>query len=144
MKITALFFLTLLLSIFTPALFADTAETIPYLMYMTQANEVPPTGINAVANAIVRVHVVRDTSNKIVSGTVDFDLTYRFPAATNVTGLHIHNAPVGVNGAIVIPTDVSAANPVAIDATGRGTIFRQVEFGTGAGQPAVSIIQQLI
>jgi uncharacterized protein (TIGR03437 family) len=144
MKIRALLFLTLLFSIFATALMADTADTIPFIMYMTQANEVPPTGVNANANAIVWVHVVRDTNNKITSGSVDFDVTYRFPGPTNITGLHIHNGPAGANAAIVIPTDVSATNPVVIDATGKGNIFKQVQFGTGDGQPPVSIIQQLL
>lgn len=142
MKKTALFCLTLLLSIFVPASMADTAETIPFIAYMTQANEVPPTGVNAVANAIVWVHIVRDTSNKIASGSVDFDVTYKFPGATNVTGLHIHNAPVGVNGSIVIPTDISGSNPVVIGATGKGNIFKQVQFPTA--DTTVATIQQMI
>lgn len=142
MKTIALSVLTLLFSIFAPALMADTADTIPFIAYMTQANEVPPTGVNAVANAIVWVHVVRDTNNKITSGSVDFDLTYKFPGATNVTGLHIHNAPAGTNGPIVIPTDVSAANPVVIDATGKGNIFKQVQFPTAA--TTVDTIQGLL
>src|SRR5207248_8066093 len=132
MKTTALFFLTLVLSVFAPGLMADTADTIPFIAYMTQANEVPPTGVNAVANAIVWVHVVRDTNNKITSGSVDFDVTYKFPGATNVTGLHIHSGPAGVNAPIVIPTDISAASPAVIDATGKGNIFRQVQFPTSA------------
>jgi uncharacterized protein (TIGR03437 family) len=122
---------------------ADTAETIPLIAYMQPSNEVPPVNINATANAIVLVHVVRDNSGKITSGSVDFDVNPRFPGATTFTGLHIHEGPAGVSAAIVIPTDVSSASPATVDATGKGAIFRQVPFG-GTGQPGVDVIQRLL
>ncbi len=127
-----------------PAMLADTADTIPLIAYMQSTNEVPPTGVNATANAIVWVHVVRDTANKITSGSVDFEVNLKFPGATTFTGLHIHEGPAGVNAGIVIPTDVSGASPVTVDATGKGTIVRQVPFGGASPQPNVDVIQRLI
>ena len=123
MRKTTWFAILLSSLIFAPAMLADTADTIPLIAYMQSTNEVPPTGVNATANAIVWVHVVRDNANNITSGSVDFDVNPRFPGATTFTGLHIHEGPAGANAGIVIPTDVSAANPATLDATGRGANF---------------------
>jgi uncharacterized protein (TIGR03437 family) len=114
------------------ALLADTADSIPFLGPMSPQNEVPPTTVNGHASAVIWAHVVRDNSGTITSGSVDFNVTFQFPGATNVTGLHIHNGPAGVNANIVIPTDISAANPVVVDATGKGTVFKQVQINTPA------------
>ena len=143
MKITTLFLTLLFCLIFVPAMLADTADTIPLIAYMQSTNEVPPSGVNATANAIVWVHVVRDTAGKITSGAVDFDVNTRFPGVNTFTGLHIHEGAAGVNAGIVIPTDVSAANPITVDATGKIAIFKQVPFGA-ATQPGVDVIQRLL
>ena len=143
MKTTTWFLTLLLCLIFVPAMLADTAETIPLIAYMQSTNEVPPSGVNATANAIVWVHVVRDSAGKIISGAVDFDVNTRFPGVNTLTGLHIHEGAAGVNAGIVIPTDVSAANPISVDVTGKTAIFKQVPFGA-ATQPGVDVIQRLL
>jgi len=73
------------------------------------------------ATADVLVHAERDVADNILSGSVDFDLTYQFPNDQVVTGLAI------VNGsATVIATNITASSPV--DATaGSGRIYRQVQ-----------------
>ena len=76
--------------------------------------------------------MVRDLDGKITSGTVTFDVDYRFPGAVTITGLHIHNAAAGVNGAIVIDSGVAAANSIA-SSTGRGNIFRVTDVTSTAG-----------
>ena len=68
MKTTTWFLILLLSSLFVPAMLADTADTIPLIAYMQSTNEVPPTGVNATANATVWVHAVRDTANQNAVG----------------------------------------------------------------------------
>jgi uncharacterized protein (TIGR03437 family) len=125
----------------TAGLRADTVVTVPFLGNMLPANEVPPTSINSSATAIILVHEVFDSVGALKSGSVEFTVIYKFPAANTITGLHIHNAAAGLSGNIVVPTDVTS---VAVDATGSGTINRQVQFGTADGQPALSVIQDLL
>jgi len=107
---------------------ADTAQTIPFLTQLLPANEVPAITDTSSANVIVWVHVIRDSGGNITSGSVDFDVSTKLSAAVTVTGLHIHAAPAGTSGSIVIPTDVNGgANSIAVDATGRVRIQKQVQ-----------------
>jgi hypothetical protein len=130
----------------TMGLRADTVVTVPFLGNMLPANETPPTSIIASATAIIQVHQVVDSATGVLkSGSVEFKIIYKFPAANTVVGLHIHKGAAGVAGGIVIPTDVNGTtNSIAIDATGAGTINKQVQFGTAAGQPDVAIITDLL
>ena len=107
------------------ALLADTAEIAYFRGVMLTSNEVPATTVAATANATVIVHIVKDDTGKIISGTVDFNVNYAFPANTTFTGLHIHAAPAGTNGGIVLrpEPDVTAAAPVVSQA-GSGNISR--------------------
>jgi uncharacterized protein (TIGR03437 family) len=105
------------------AIFADTAETVFFRGVMSPANEVPPAAIEGSSSALLAAHIVRDDSGKIISGTVDFTVDYRFLGAVTLTGLHIHPAPKGVNGPVVIGTNLSGAQPI-VDATGAGTVNR--------------------
>jgi len=57
------------------------------------AQEVPPTGSAAYGTASYNI----DDSTWIISGSV----TITGLSLTEVTGLHIHNAPMGVNGPII-------------------------------------------
>src|SRR4051812_167654 len=108
-------------------LMAATAETIPFLTLMQPANETPAITDTSLGNAIIWLHVVRDNNGNITSGSVDFDIACKFSGAVTVTGLHIHNGAAGVAGPIVIPTDVNATtNSVAVDATGRTNVLKQV------------------
>jgi hypothetical protein len=127
-------------------LMADTVVTVPFLGNMLPANETPPTSINSSATAIILVHEVLDSATGVLkSGSVEFTVFCKFPAANTVTGLHIHKGAAGVAGGIVIPTDVNATtNAITVDATGASTINKQVQFGTAAGQPDVAIIADLL
>src|SRR5712691_7381086 len=94
------------------ALFADTAETVFFRGIMSPTNEVPAVPIEGSSSALLAAHIVRDDSGKIISGTVDFNIDYNFSGAVTLTGLHIHPAPAGVNGPVVIGTDLSGAQPI--------------------------------
>ena len=94
---------------------------------MDPANEAPPvTGLDASGSALIRVSVNRDTSGAITSGVVSFDVTYRFPGSATIVGLHIHSAPAGVSGPVVISSGINASSSIKSD-SGRGNIFRVAE-----------------
>jgi uncharacterized protein (TIGR03437 family) len=118
------------------------ADSLPLLGLMQPQNEVPAINDTSSANALIWLHGVFD-KGKLVSGSVDFDITTRFSGAVTVTGLHIHKAAAGVNGSIVIPTDVNATDKsIAIDATGRLRIQKQVQFPSTA--VTLDTIQDLV
>ncbi len=106
-------------------------ETTILFGVMTTDNEVPAiTGVDALGLATISVHVSRNAQGAIEFGVVDFEVNFTHPA-TNLVGLHIHNAPAGQNAGVVIGTNLSAANPVEHPG-GAGRIFRQVTVPNGA------------
>jgi len=131
--------------LFSAGLKADTVLTTAFLGYMLPQNETPATNINASALAAILVHQDLDSSGALKSGAVEFFVIYKFPGANTITGMHIHNGLAGQPGPIVIPTDINGTtNAVTVAASGTGQLDRQVQFGTGSGQPAVTVIQDLI
>src|SRR5437868_6510937 len=106
----------------TTALFAETVETVYFRGIMSPANEVPPVPIQGSSPAVLIAHIVKDDTGKIISGTVDFKVNHNFPAGVTITGLHIHAAPAGVNGAITIRTDVGAGPASIVSDNGSGSI----------------------
>ena len=105
--------------------FGQSVETATFNTVLSPANEVPPININAQGFAVITAHVVRDGQGRITSGSVDFDVTFQFPDAVTITGLHIHNGPAGVNAGVVIDTRITGMNPVAGQT--RGNIRRQAQ-----------------
>src|SRR5690348_14916635 len=123
-------------------LMADTTETITFLAQMLPANETPPITDTSTASAIISIHVVRDSSGTITSGSVDFDVACKFSGAVTVTGLHIHNGPATVAGPIVIPTDVNSTDKsIAVDASGKTSVFKQVQFPQTSPAVDISIVR---
>jgi len=119
-------------------LMAQTSRTGYFLAVMQPSNEVPALTDTSSANAIIWVHGIFNQAGIPVSGSIDFDISTKFSSAVTVTGLHIHNAAAGVNGAIVIPTDVNATDKsIAIDSTGRLRIQKQVQ--VPSTNPAISL-----
>ncbi len=136
---------TALLSLCSFGLLAQSAKTGIFLAVMQPSNEVPAINDTSSANAIIYVHAVFDAAGNVVSGSVDFDVSTRFSGAVTATGLHIHNAAAGVNGAIVIPTDVNGSDKsIAVDATGRVRIQKQVQFPQTTPAVALSTIQDMV
>jgi hypothetical protein len=94
---------------------------------MSSVFEVPAVNLDAEGAALVDVEVNRDPqTGTITSGTVIFDVDYRFPNPVTITGLHIHNGPFGVNAPVVIDTGTNATS-TAVTAATRGNIFRVVD-----------------
>lgn len=131
------------LSTLAPGVLADTVQSIPFLATMTPDQEVPAQNVIAGADALIWVHTVRDSKGVLTSGTVDFTIRYRLPGPTSITGLHIHTGAAGTNGAILVPTDISGATPIVVDTTGRGTIFKPVQFSS-VGAVSLSTINDIL
>jgi uncharacterized protein (TIGR03437 family) len=113
------------------SLCAQRTETVYFRAAMSPANEVPAVNINASGSATIRAHIVRNATGEIVSGSVDFIVSYTFPGAITFTGLHIHRGAAGENGPVTINTGIGGAGGNVEDATGRGTIDRQAQVRPG-------------
>jgi uncharacterized protein (TIGR03437 family) len=117
------------------AALGQTSESIPFRAVLSARSETTPVvDSNATGAVTVWVHVVRDAAGKVTSGSVDFSVNYRFSGATTLTAMHIHKAPVGVAGAIVVPVPLTRFD----DATGAGTIpTKQVQFSNADASTTV-------
>ena len=72
-------------------------------------NESPAiTGVTSSGTARARVTVDRDVGGTITSGVVTFDVAYQFGRPVTLTGFHIHSAPVGENGDVVINSGLAS------------------------------------
>ena len=113
----------LLLALLTAAAaLAQTVETIPFRAILSPANEVPAiTNLDASGMGTVWLHIVRDSTGKIVSGSADFQVNYRFPTPVNITGMHVHRGAAGINGPVTIDSSLTRID--AQPAT--GTLVRQ-------------------
>ncbi len=100
---------------------AQTVESIPFRAVLRPENEVPPVRLDASGTATVWLHIVRDGSGRIVSGSADFDVNYRFPGVQTFTGLHIHRGAAGTNG----PVTIDSALRTRENAPASGQLFFQ-------------------
>jgi len=104
-------------------------DVFAFFNLMTQAEENPPTNVPGTANSMTYVQVNRDSTGNITSGAVSFNINYSMGSPQTFTGLHIHNAKIGVNGPVVINTGISGGSPVVTNAEGSGSINREVTIG---------------
>ncbi len=120
------FVLSLLLSI---GAVAQSVETIPFRALLSSANESPAPPSAASGAATVWLHVVRDASGKVVSGSADAVVSYKFTPPVTITAMHIHKGAAGVNGGIVLPFGIATT----ADAGGVGVLPKvQTVFPTAA------------
>lgn len=125
---------------------APSAAPLVFSALLSPTNEVPPVGGTESAGhgaAQVQFDVTRDAAGAITAatGTFYFQLT-GYPSGTTIVGAHIHPAPAGTNGPVVISTGLATANTVVLpNGTGEFTfrgvfsdpaIVRQIENNPGA------------
>src|SRR5688572_17593485 len=96
-----------------------------FVMALTTANEVPPISnaeAGASGNVTIRLNITRNASNVITAATVDFAVTLAgFPATTNITIAHIHEAAAGAIGPIVVNTGLASGEVTLVGGSGSFT-----------------------
>ena len=107
-------------------LMAQTAETIAFRAVLSPANEVPAiTGLAVSGMGTILLHVVRDSSGKVISASTDFNASYVYPGEVTFTGMHIHKGNAGENGPVTINSTIGSGAAAVNDPTGRGALIRQ-------------------
>ncbi len=109
-------------------------NTLAFRVRLRPENEVPPSTINALGNGWVVARTIRDANGNTIYATVDFDISYQFPGSVTITGLHIHEAPAGVNGPVVISSLLSS---VTSDSGAGGIFKRNTLSGSNPGLAAL-------
>jgi CHRD domain len=95
------------------------SSTPVFKLQLKPSQEVPPIkNLKAKASGHVTLDLTRDASGAITSGEVIFYFNYSFPGSVNFTGLHVHKGAKGVNGDIVVDSNVAAFT----DADGKGNV----------------------
>jgi len=95
------------------------SSTPVFKLKLKPNQEVPPIeGLKADAAGSVTFDLERSGTGAITSGEVIFYFNYSFPGAVTITGLHVHQAAKGMNGAIVISSGIGAI----ADADGQGNV----------------------
>ena len=105
------------------------AAPLVFSTTLSPANEVPPvSGSESAGRGAVQVQfdVTRDAAGAISSATATFYFQLTgFPAGTTIVGAHIHPAPAGVNGPVIISSGLTATNTVTFTSgTGDFTFSR--------------------
>jgi uncharacterized protein (TIGR03437 family) len=78
-------------------------DSMWFPMVLDSTLETSATSVKSTAPSAITVNTLRNEDGTVAAATVWFDVNYRFPAAANITGLHIHDAGTGATGAISIP-----------------------------------------
>jgi uncharacterized protein (TIGR03437 family) len=114
---------------------AQTAQTTLFRAVMTSSMS-SGSGDSGVTGLLL--HVVKDSSGNILSGSVDFNLAYQFPNDEAVTGLGIFNTSSG-GATFLLATNI--ASPVLATA-GSGRISSQVQVMPG-NQAGLAVLNGL-
>ena len=114
--------------LFGSHLTVEASDTNVFRVRLLPENAVPAVSFaGASADATITVRVSRDERGSIDAATVTFELDYVMPQSTTFTGLHIHNAPVAINGSVVIDSGLRLSDSV----TGTsGRITRTIDFNS--------------
>jgi hypothetical protein len=97
---------------------APSNQPLIFSAILSPANEVPAIS-NAESSgrgaAQIQFDVTRGANGAITSATVGFYFQLSgFPAGTTVTGAHIHPAPAGINGPVIISTGLATATALPL------------------------------
>lgn len=103
----------------------ESRTTTTFTVPLSAANEVPAIAnadAGASGTATIALNVTKDASGDITSATANFQITVTgFPDGTTVTDAHVHNAPAGSNGGVVINTTLTSGDLVITNGGGSFT-----------------------
>jgi len=119
----------------------DSATFRPALSPLQENPPLP--NVDAEGAALIEVRVNRDASGTIVSGTVVFDVDYRFGSPVDLTGIHIHQGVAGQNGPVVIDSGINSTTRIISGLT-RGNVYRIVEIDSSNTQGLQALAALLI
>ena len=138
MRTLSVFALVLLLAPLT--LSADTMQTVDLDARMSATEEVPPlAGIDGSASAQVTLNIRRSDEGEMVSAFVTFTVNVNMQGQGDVTlvGMHIHEAPLGVNGGIRIRSSLDFGGEPVVAIGGSARIWSQSEIVDSDGLATV-------
>jgi hypothetical protein len=102
-----------------------TAVVPTFTAALSTANENPPISnaeAGASGNSTITFNITRDASNNITAATATFVVNLSgFPAGTPINIAHIHQAPAGTNGAVVVSTTLAAGEVTLANGSGSFT-----------------------
>jgi hypothetical protein len=106
----------------------STTGPIVFTAQLSPANEVPPiTNAESVGRGfvIITFNVPRDNSGAVSgSGTATFEVqTSGFPEGTTAIAAHIHPGVAGVNGSVLVGTNLTPGEPINM---GPGSVTRML------------------
>ena len=97
-------------------LLGQTVESIPFRAVLSSGNETQQPASPVTGTATIWLHIVRDATGAVVSGSADAAVNYNFTTASTATAMHIHKGAGFVNGSIVLPFALART-----DVNGKGT-----------------------
>jgi hypothetical protein len=98
------------------------ASTTTFQVALSSQNEVPPISnveSGMAGNVTIVLKTTRDANNAITAATADLNWTVSgMTSTTTLTASHIHRAPAGTNGGIVVNSGMSSQTTPSFAATG--------------------------
>jgi hypothetical protein len=97
---------------------APTGQSVVFTAQLLAANEIPAvTQAETTAHGAVQITMTptRDSSNNVTGAVARFEIQLAgLPTNTTFVGAHIHPAPAGVTGPVIINTGLSSGTPATI------------------------------
>ena len=115
-------------------------QTVDLDARMSATEEVPPlAGIDGSASAQVTLNIRRSDEGEMVSAFVTFTVNVNIQGQGDVTlvGMHIHEAPLGVNGGIRIRSSLDFGGEPVVAIGGSARIWSQSEIVDSDGLATV-------